>query len=590
MSTVAPGGQLANTPYRDPDLPIEVRTADLLGRMTRREKLAQVVSVWAADVLHGAQLAGPAARTRLQYGVGQITRLAGASTLDARDVARAGNAIQRFLVEETRLGIPAILHEESLHGLMARSGPCFQQSIGAAAAWDPELLQSIADSIRRRMRALGLRQALAPVLDLARDPRWGRIEETFGEDPYLASAMGCAYVRGLQGVDRGDLRDGVVATGKHMVGHGVPEGGLNQAPAHLGPREIREEFLLPFEAAVREADMASVMHAYTDLDGVPCVASEELLSRILRNEWGFDGAVVADFEGIEQLVTQHRMTADLGVAAELALRAGVDVETPAPAAYAEPLAARLDGGAVPESLLDRAVARTLSTKFRLGLFEDPYVDEQASSAFLRPTEDERRLGRELAGRSLVLVENRDLLPLPAGVRSVAVIGPLADSSRELLGDYSYVATLEILLEAADEPLGRQYIERGENLLTDELASRRTVFDALRDRLPGADVRCEKGCGLTDGTPAQIEAAVELARCAEVAVLVLGERSGFSMPCTTGESRDRLDIGLPGRQQELLDAVAATGTPVVLVVMSGRPLALEIGGPKLPGHPAGVGSG
>jgi beta-glucosidase len=569
--------------------------------MSRPEKLAQLASVWGADLLSGAELDEPAARARIRNGVGQITRLAGASGLEAGDVARAGNAIQRFLVEETRLGIPAILHEESLHGLMARSAPCFQQAIGVAATWDPDLFEAVADSIRRRMRALGLRQGLAPVLDLARDPRWGRIEETFGEDPYLAAVMGCAYVRGLQGAtgrdsgERGDsrdpgdsgdlraphgtrdprdLRDGVVATGKHMVGHGVPEGGLNQAPAHLGPREIREEFLLPFEAAVRDAGMASVMQAYTDLDGVPCVASEELLTNILRGEWGFDGAVIADYEAIQQLVTQHRMTADLGVAAELALRAGVDVETPAPAAYAEPLARRLESGDVPESLLDRAVARTLTTKFRLGLFDDPFVDGRAALPFLGPTEEERRLGRELAGRSLVLVENAGILPLPAALRSVAVIGPLADSSRELLGDYSYAAALETLLDPTDYPAPPPRLEQGESILRAELAGRRTILDALRDRLAGADVRYEAGCGLTDGTSAAIAAAAETARGADVAILVLGERSGLSASCTTGESRDRRDIGFPGRQQALLEAVVATDTPVVLVVMSGRPLALE----------------
>jgi beta-glucosidase len=565
---------LADLPYRDPRLSVEVRTADLLARMSRREKLAQIVAVWAADVLDGVEVDVPAARARIPSGVGHITRLAGASGLDAGDVARAGNAIQRFLLQETRWGIPAILAEESLHGLMARSAPCFAQSIGAAAGWDPELLEAVAASIRKRMLALGLRQGLAPVLDLARDPRWGRIEETFGEDPYLASAMGCAYVRGLQGASGDDMRDGVVATGKHMVGHGAPEGGLNQAPAHLGPREIREEFLLPFEAAVRDAGMASVMHAYTDLDGVPCVASESLLTVILRGEWGFDGAVVADFDGIGQLVTQHRMTADLGVAAELALRAGVDVETPAPAAYAQPLALRLQSGDVPESLLDRAVARTLATKLRLGLFEHPFVDEPAAMGYLGPTDEERRLGRELAGGSLVLVKNTGLLPLRADRRSVAVIGPLAHGARELLGDYSYVAALESLAEAADEPVALPRVAGRDGILAAELAGRRTILDALRERLPGGVIRHEQGCGLTDGATAEISAAVELARTAEVAILVLGERSGMSASCTTGESRDRLEIGLPGRQQELLEAVVATGTPVVLVVMSGRPLALE----------------
>jgi beta-glucosidase len=564
----------SDPPYRDSGLPVETRAADLLARMTRREKLAQLVSVWAADVLRGPGVDETRARVHLEHGVGQITRLAGASNLEPSEVARAGNAIQRFLVEETRLGIPAILHEETLHGLMARSAPCFQQSIGAAASWDPDLIEAVAHSIGRRMRALGLRQGLAPVLDLARDPRWGRIEETYGEDPFLATAMGCAFVRGLQGAVGRDLSDGVVATGKHMVGHGAPEGGLNQAPAHLGPREVREEFLLPFEAAIREAGMASVMHAYTDLDGIPCVASEELLTAILRDEWGFDGVVLGDFEGIQQLVTQHRMTSDLGLAAELALQAGVDVETPAPAAYAEPLARRLEAGAVPERLVDRAVARTLSMKFRLGLFDQPYVDEKAAAAFHRPTDEERRLGRELAGRSLVLVKNAGVLPLRVDVDSIAVIGPLAQSSRELLGDYSYVAALEALLDNADDPGARPGIQQGARILDQELAQRLTIVDVLRERLGKARVAYEPGCGLTDGTDAQIQKAVGLARGARVAILVLGERSGMSMGCTTGESRDRLEIGLPGRQQELLESVVATGTPVVLVVLSGRPLALE----------------
>ena len=561
-------------PYRDPKLPVATRVADLLARMTRAEKLAQVVSIRSTDVLQGPLLDPARAREHAGHGVGQITRLAGASYLEPAEVARAGNAIQRFLVEETRLGIPAILHEEALHGLMARSAPCFAQSIGAAASWDPELVQAVADSTRRRMRALGLRQGLAPVLDLARDPRWGRIEETYGEDPYLASSMGCAFVCGLQGEAGRDLTDSVVATGKHMVGHAAPEGGLNQGPAHIGPREVREEYLLPFEAAVRDAGLTSVMHAYTDLDGIPCVASEELLTAILRDAWGFDGVVVADYEGIQQLVTQHRMTSDLGLAAELALRAGVDVEMPVPAAYGRPLAERLDTGAVPESLLDRAVGRILSIKFRLGLFEQPYADEAAVDAFARPTEDERRLGLELAARSLVLVRNEGVLPLRADLHSVAVIGPLAHSSRELLGDYSYVAAIEALLEGEEDAVARRGTGQGAHVLAEELAQRRTVFDALRERLGQANVAHEPGCGLLDGTDAEIEKAAELARGAEVAIVVLGERSGLSTSCTTGESRDRLDIGLPGRQQELLEAVVATGTPVVLVVMSGRPLALD----------------
>ena len=291
-------------------------------------------------------------------------------------MATVGNEIQRFLVEETRLGIPAILHEETLHGLLARDAPSFQQSIGAAAAWDPSLVEEMATTLRRRMLATGARQGLAPVLDMTRDPRWGRVEETYGEDPYLAAEMGCAYVRGLQGLD---LADGVIATGKHMVGHGLAEGGLNQAPAHLGQRELRDEQLFPFEAAVRGYGMASVMPAYCDVDGVPCHASDELLTTILREQWGFDGIVASDYTAIQMLATQHKLTRDLGTAAALGLRAGVDSELPKAVAYAGPLLEALASGRIDEALIDQSVARILRMKFRLGLFERPIVPSPAGA-------------------------------------------------------------------------------------------------------------------------------------------------------------------------------------------------------------------
>ena len=294
--------------YRDATRPIEERVADLLARMTIEEKVAQLGSVWSFSILAAGMLDRDLAARFLGVGIGQISRVAGATNLDVNGVAKAGNAIQRYLLEETRLGIPAIIHEESLHGLLARDAPCFQQSIGAAAAWDTSLVGRVAATIRRRMLASGARQSLAPVLDLTRDPRWGRIEETYGEDPYLAAELGSAYIRGLQGPD---LSTGVIATGKHMVGHGMAEGGLNQAPVHLGPREIRDEQLFPFEVAVREAGIASMMPAYCDVDGVPCHASHELLTRILRDEWGFDGIVASDYTGIEMISTQHRLTSSL---------------------------------------------------------------------------------------------------------------------------------------------------------------------------------------------------------------------------------------------------------------------------------------
>ena len=559
--------------YRDATAPIEERVADLLARMTIEEKVAQLGSVWAFDIVREGTFDPDRATAHLGRGVGQITRLAGATNLAVPAVATIANELQRFLVEQTRLGIPAIIHEESLHGLLSRDAPVFQQSIGAAAAWDAELVEAIASTLRRRMLMTGARHSLAPVLDTTRDPRWGRIEETYGEDPYLAAELGCAYIRGIQGLS---LDEGVVATGKHMVGHGMAEGGLNQAPVHLGPRELRDEQLFPFEAAVRGAGLASIMPAYCDVDGLPCHISHELLTSILRDEWGFDGIVASDYMGLHMVSTQHRLSGDLSVVAEAALRAGVDVELPNTVVFGEPLLQALTDGRIDEGLLDCTVSRNLRMKFRLGLFENPYVDAPAPAAIATLVEDESRLAADLAGRSIVLVENDGILPLSVGAAAgqVAVIGPIADSARELLGDYAHLLHMETLrdMRERDNPLGFPLTDR--IVPEDELAGRQTILDAIMERMPDATIRHARGTGISEGSDADLAEAVDLARSNDVAILVLGERSGLTDDATTGEFRDRLDLGLMGRQQELLEAVVATGTPVVLVVVSGRPLTLE----------------
>jgi beta-glucosidase len=557
--------------YRDATLPIDERVADLLARMTIEEKVAQLGSAWAFELVGVGAFDADKARARLGAGVGQITRLAGATNLEAAGVAALANEIQDFLLEETRLGIPAIVHEESLHGLLSRDAPVFQQSIGAAAAWDPGIVEAMATTIRRRMLMTGARHSLAPVLDITRDPRWGRIEETYGEDPYLAAELGCAYVRGLQGPS---LADGVLATGKHMVGHGMAEGGLNQAPVHVGPRELRDEQLFPFEAAVREAGLASIMPAYCDVDGMPCHASHELLTEILRDGWGFDGIVASDYVGLHMLATQHKLTADLAVAAALALEAGVDSELPSTVVFGEPLLAALADGRVAERVLDRTVRRVLRMKFRLGLFERPYVDPPTPAGLAELAADETQVAGELARGSLVLLENNGILPLAPDLGRVAVIGPIADSARELLGDYAHLLHIETLREMRQRENAFGFPLTEDIVPADELAGRRTVLDAITARLSDAQVRLARGTGIHDGTDAEIAAAVELARTSDIAILVLGERSGLTDDATTGEFRDRLDLGFMGRQQELLEAVVATGTPVVLVVVSGRPLAIE----------------
>lgn len=562
---------VTRAPYLDAGLSIEARVEDLLARMTIEEKVAQLGSIWSFEVIRDGALDIDRSRTLLGAGIGQVTRIAGGTNLDTCGVATAASKVQAYLVEETRLGIPAIFHEETLHGLLAREAPSFQQSIGAAAAWDTALVEQMAATLRRRMLATGARQALGPVLDTSRDPRWGRIEETYGEDPYLAAELGCAYVRGLQG---SDVATGVLATGKHMVGHGLAEGGLNQAPVHVGRRELLDEQLLPFEAAVRTAGLASMMPAYCDVDGMPCHASRELLTTVLRDRWGFDGIVVSDYTAIQMLSTQHQLTGDLRVAAGLSLQAGLDSELPKTAVFGAPLIQALADGLVDQAIVDTAVGRILRMKFRLGLFEAPSIQAPDPAAMAELAVEEARVARLLARRSMVLVENDGILPLAATGQRIAVIGPIAASARDLLGDYAHLLHIETLAEmrqSKDNVFGFPLDD--EVVAVDELSGRSTILDAIRERFAGSPVEHAAGTGISDGTDAQIEEAVAVAAGADVAIVVLGERSGLTNDSTTGEFRDRHHLGFSGRQQELLERVVATGTPVVLVVVSGRPLAI-----------------
>ena len=433
----------------------------------------------------------------------------------------------------------------------------------------------MAATIRRRMLLTGARHALAPVLDIGRDPRWGRIEETYGEDPYLAAALGCAYIEALQGPD---LAEGVIATAKHMVGHGLAEGGLNQAPAHIGERELRDEQLFPFEAAVRRSGIASVMPAYCDVDGVPCHASTALLAGILREEWGFDGIVASDYIGVEMISTAHKLTGDLAEAARLALVAGVDAELPRTVVFGSPLETALADGRVarrgprrqrraraPHEVPPRAVRRAVRP--------DPRTT--AILEALAADEDRRRphAGRALAGPGQ---ERRDPAARDRDRRRVAVIGPIADSARDLLGDYSHLVHMETLREM-HEGVGRaRHRRRGRRDRAGRRADRaaddprRAPRRARRCRASATRAAPASPTGPTRRSPRRSRSR----RASEVAILVLGERSGLTDDSTTGEFRDRSTLGFHGRQQELLDAVVATGTPVVLVVVSGRPLAIE----------------
>jgi beta-glucosidase len=539
-------------------------TEALLARMTLDEKLAQLGCVWCTALVEDDAFSPDAAARWLERGIGEITRIGATTGLRPRDRAAFANEIQRYLVEHTRLGIPAIVHEESTAGLCARDATQFPQAIGLASTWDPDLVERIGGVIREQMVATGARHTLAPVLDVARDPRWGRLEETYGESAYLAGRLGVAYVRGVQG----DLAHGVAATGKHFLGYALSDGGLNHAPVHIGARELREVVAEPFRAAIAEAGLATVMNSYTSVDGLPCGGSKAILDDLLRGELGFTGTVVADYSTTELLQSHHRIAATKGEAARRALEAGLDMELPQLDCYGPPLRTLVERGEVDGALVDRSVRRVLALKERLGLFDNAYVNEAAAgAAYNRPSD--RALAREAAVKSLVLLRNdQHVLPLSTDAR-IAVIGPAADDVRLLQGDYSYPAHTEIV-----QPRDRdgQLIRREGDFAPGPYYPE-SITPLAGIRALASHATYAKGSGVrslhTDG----FDEAVALARAADVSICFVGGRSGLMPDCTSGEFRDVSDLGLPGAQQALVRAVVDTGTPTVVVVVSGRAHAL-----------------
>jgi beta-glucosidase len=546
----------------------------LLAKMTLEEKVAQLAGVLAASLLEKGRFSPAKARKILKHGIGHISAPAMTSALPPRELAAFVNDIQDYLRKNTRLGIPAIVHEECLNGFRAKGATIFPQNIGLASTWGPDLIGRIMSVVRRQMRATGMHQGLAPVLDVTRDPRWGRVEETFGEDPFLVSRLGVAYVRNLQG---GDIREGIVATLKHFAGHGLPEGGLNCAPSHITPRLFREVYLYPFEKAVREGGVLSVMNAYHEIDGIPCAASEELLTDILHNEWGFGGVVVSDYFAVPQLETTHRIAADKGDAAGLSLRAGIDVELPGADCYGEPLLKAVKSGAVPLKLVERAVNRILNLKFRLGLFENTRVSPEAAVRIIDTPED-RRLALEAARKSIILLKNAgNLLPLKKNLRSIAVIGPSAASQRNLLGDYTYPAHTQYEMKKDKKTGDVRLVLKDKDKNKDEVDAPQvvTVLEGIKAAVGKATrVSYARGCEVKEESRDGFPEAIKAAQSSDVAVVVVGDISGLMPIATSGEMRDRSVLGLPGVQEELVKAVYETGTPVVLVLVNGRPYALK----------------
>lgn len=582
--TARPGARLPF--YKDAAQPIARRVDDLLARMTLDEKVAQMMAVWEhKDLVQDTVGNFSAAKASASFpnGIGQIARpsdrrgvaadtngAAGASGSHGRgprETADYTNAAQHWAVDQTRLGIPIIMHEESLHGYVARDATSFPQSIGLASTWDPALLTRVFTVAAREMRARGATLALAPVVDVARDPRWGRIEETYGEDPTLVSEMGLAAMRGFQGATLPLASDKVFVTLKHMTGHGQPANGTNTGPAELGERELRTDFFPPFQKAVTNLPIRAVMPSYNEIDGVPSHINKWLLTDVLRKEWGYQGSVVSDYFAIRELVVRHKLFGTLAGAAAAALDAGVDTETPDGEAY-KLLPELVRTGKVPIAEVDAAVRRILRMKFESGLFEHPYVDASLAEA-RTATPDAVALARQAAREAIVLLKNdRQMLPLdPNRIGHMLVVGTHARDTP--IGGYSdepkhVVSVLEGLQSAAQ---GRFSVDYSEGVRITE--SRSWTGDEVKLVDPAVNVRL-------------IADAVTAARKADVIVMVLGDNEQTSREAwADNHLGDRSSLDLIGQQNDLAAAMLALSKPVVVLLLNGRPLSVNMLAEKAP---------
>ena len=544
--------------WGDPIRDVGVRVEYLLAHMTIAEKTSQLVGLWVgsdssgggvAPYQHDMSQAPPAWPEVIAGGLGQLTRPFGTRPVEPGAGARSLAASQAQIVAANRWGIPALAHEECLAGFAAWRATSYPVPLAWGASFDPDLVREMAALIGASMRSVGVHQGLAPVLDVTRDYRWGRTEETIGEDPYLVATIGTQYVRGLQSA-------GIVATLKHFAGYSASRAGRNLAPVSMGRREFADVILPPFEMAIRDGGARSVMHSYADVDGVPAAANPELLTGLLRDQWGFAGTVVADYFGVKFLQTLHGVAGSEAQAACLALSAGVDVELPTVHCYAS-LADEVGGGRIAQSVVDDAVRRVLTQKCELGLLDEGWSPEPdvAPDAVDLDTQANRDVALRLAQESVVVLANRGVLPLPSA-GSIALVGPRADDPMAMLGCYSFPAHVGV--NFPDVGLGVDIP---------------TLLDALRTELPSRQIGYQVGCDVLDPDRTGFAPAVAAARAADVCIVAVGDRSGLFGRGTSGEGCDVADLRLPGVQEDLVHALIATGTPVVVVLLTGRPYAL-----------------
>ena len=543
--------------WHDTSLAPAARARALLDAMTLEEKISQLGSSWPGEQDAGRNVAPmqDSFRGALPFeqeiagGLGHLTRPFGTAPVDPGEGRERLARMQRDVVAANRFGIPAIAHDECLTGFTAWQATVYPTALAWAATWNPALVHQMAAAIGADMAALGVHQGLSPVLDVVRDYRWGRVEETLGEDPHLVSELGLAYVRGLQS-------SGIIATLKHFAGYSASRGARNHAPAVLGPREFADVVLPPFEKAVVAGGVRSVMNSYADIDGVPPAADADLLTGLLRDTWGFAGTVVSDYWAVAFLASTHRVAADLADAAAMALEAGLDVELPHTLAYGDILLDLVHRGTVGIETVDRSVLRVLTQKAELGLLDPDWDPQRYSTPVDLDSPGNRDIARRLAEQSVVLLDNAiGLLPLPAPT-TVAVIGPVADDAGCLFGCYSFPN--HVVVNHPGIGLG---------------IAAPTILDALRAEWPAATITYIAGCDVLDGDPSGIPAAAAAAAAADVTVLLVGDRSGLFGHGTSGEGCDVTTLQLPGVQDALARAVLDASERVALVVVSGRPYAI-----------------
>jgi beta-xylosidase len=574
------------------------RADELLRQMTLEEKAMQLSCVVPIAVLGRDGLMRNQADTLLKHGIGHIAGPGLIGHKRPETLAKSVNAIQHYLLTETRLKIPALVHNEALNGVVAPGFTAFPTPIGLAATWDPQAVQDMADIMRRQMRAVGMLHALAPVMDVARDARWGRVTETYGEDPYFVSAMSVAFTRGMQGKD---LREGVLVCAKHFLGYSVTEGGQNMAATAVGPRELYDVYARPFEAAIRLAGLSGVMASYSEFEGVPIHISRAVLTDMLRGRMGFTGTVVSDYNGVGWAQTRQLVAPTPEDIGALALAAGMDVELPGVHGYGQVLVGAVKSGKVSGSQLDESVRRVLRDKFVLGLFENPYVREDPIEIRKVATEGVD-LSRRLAAESVTLLKNENsLLPLARNVNKIAVIGPHADTTMVGFPQYTYPAALPMLrvaikLGAFPMPGVGAVPPEGMEGLEAELATAHadveqyaraeygavSLADAVRQLLPNAEVSAVPGTGVLPAQPTDIPAAVAAAKEADLVILYIGGKAGwYGDDLTEKEGGDTANIDLPAQQVDLVNAVTALGKPTVAVVSMGRPQGVSPVIDKLP---------